>query len=259
MKQEDIQKEAEKFDKDQKAAKKKKDDGWKAFIKTFALAAVFAITIRSFLYEPFHIPSSSMKPGLLIGDYIFVSKMSYGYSKYSFPFSSFNLFNGRFLEDKPKRGDPAVFRLPSNPKINYIKRIVGIPGDQIKMYDGKLYINNKPIIKTYTQNFIDDDKTQIPIFKENIGGKEFLTLDQYKDTPQDNTGIYQVPPNHYFVMGDNRDNSQDSRFQSQVGFIPKDNLVGRATLIFFSSKYPIWKFWKWHKSIRFNRVLQRIK
>jgi signal peptidase I len=238
---------------------KKQDEGLLGFLKTFGLAAIFAITIRSFLYEPFHIPSSSMKPGLLIGDYIFVSKLSYGYSKYSFPFSSLHLFDKRFFEDTPKRGDVAVFRLPSDTDINYIKRIIGLPGDIIKVTNGQLFINNEAIEKNFVDDFIDDDGTNIPIFVEKIDGRNVLVLDQYKNIPQDNTGNYKVPKDHFFVMGDNRDNSQDSRFQMQVGFIPKNNLVGRATLIFFSSKYPIWKLWKIHKSIRFDRIIKKIE
>ena len=236
---------------------KKNDEGLVGFIKTLILAGILALIIRSFLYEPFHIPSSSMKPGLLVGDYIFVSKMSYGYSKYSFPLKSFNLFENRFFASQPKRGDTAVFRLPSDPDINYIKRIIGLPGDKIKVINGILYVNDKKIKKTATTDFIDDE-IEIPTFIEKIDDKEFLVLDQYQDTPQDNTATYTVPEKHYFVMGDNRDNSTDSRFLAQVGFIPEQHLVGRATIIFFSSKYPIWKIWKLNNSIRFSRIFKTI-
>jgi signal peptidase I len=235
----------------------KKPENIKEFFKTLIIAIFFAVTIRSCFYEPFHIPSGSMKPSLLVGDYIFVSKMSYGYSKYSFPFSAFNLFEGRIFSSDPKRGDAAVFRLPSDTKINYIKRIVGLPGDEIKVENGVLFVNEKATPKIYKEDFIDQN-LKIPSYEENFDGRKYLVLDQYQDMPQDFTPIYKVPKDHYFVMGDNRDNSQDSRFQSQVGFIPKNNLVGRATIIFFSSEYPVWKFWKWHKSIRFNRIFKKI-
>jgi len=234
-----------------------KDEGLKGFLKTLTLAIFLAVTIRSFLFEPFHIPSGSMKPGLLVGDYIFVSKRSYGYSKFSFPFSSFNLFHGRILSDEPKRGDVVVFRYPKDTSVNYIKRIVGLPGDTIRVTDGVLYVNGEMISKKFIANFIDDDMTRVPMFGEIIDGKRYLVLDQGQ-TPQDNTGDYVVPAGHYFAMGDNRDNSQDSRFQNEVGFVPQENLVGRAVIIFFSIKEPIWEFWKWGESIRFNRILKKI-
>ncbi|MDA9231126.1 signal peptidase I [Rickettsiales bacterium] len=237
---------------------KEEEGGLISFIKTIAFAAILALSIRSILYEPFHIPSSSMKPGLLIGDYIFVSKMSYGYGKYSFPLKSFNLFDGRIAQNLPKRGDVAVFRLPSDDDINYIKRIIGIPGDIIKVSNGQLFVNGAAIKKEYKGEFREDG-VDIAMFEEILYGKKFKVLDQYIRSAQDNTPSYKVPNNHYFVMGDNRDNSQDSRYQMQVGFIPFDNFIGRATMIFFSSKYPIWKFWKWPDSIRTDRIFQRIK
>lgn len=240
------------------APEPKKDEGWKGFVKTLVLAITLAVAIRSILFEPFHIPSGSMKPGLLVGDYIFVSKMSYGYSKHSFPFSSFNLFDGRILGKEPKRGDVAVFRYPKDTKINYIKRIVGLPGDKIRVADGVLYVNDEEISKKFVENFIDSDGTRIPMFGEIIGDKRYLVLDQYKNVPQDNTEEYVVPAGHYFAMGDNRDNSQDSRFQNEVGFIPAENLVGRATVIFISVEDSIWKFWKWPQSIRFDRFFKRV-
>ena len=235
----------------------KPDEGLKGFAKTLVLAIFLAISIRSILFEPFHIPSGSMKPGLLVGDYIFVSKMSYGYSKHSFPFSSFDLFDGRIFGSEPKRGDVAVFRYPKDTKVNYIKRIVGLPGDVIKVSSGHLYINNEIISKKFIANFSDSDGSKVPMFGEIIDEKRYLVLDQYK-TPQDDTADYIVPKGYYFAMGDNRDNSQDSRFQDEVGFIPRDNLVGRAEVIFFSTEDSFWKFWKWGNSIRFSRIFQRI-
>lgn len=230
------------------------------FFKTLLIALICAGFVRSFFFEPFHIPSSSMKPTLLIGDYIFVAKYSYGYSRYSFPFG-FNFFAGRIWKSEPKRGDVAVFRLPSDPSINYVKRLIGLPGDKIQMRDGVLFINDEEVKKSADEKFFDEDsgiQIEIAKFLETLpSGRSFNTLDQSR-TPQDNTGIYEVPQNHYFMMGDNRDNSQDSRFLSHVGFVPEENLVGRATIIFFSNSKPTWQFWNWPNSIRFNRIFNKI-
>jgi signal peptidase I len=230
------------------------------FIPTLLVALVCAGIVRSFFFEPFHIPSSSMKPGLLIGDYIFVAKYSYGYSRYSFPFG-FDFFDGRIWESEPKRGDIAVFRLPSDPRINYVKRIVGLSGDRIQMRDGVLFINDEEVKKIADGVFDDEDsgiKIEIRKFLETLpNGKIATTLDQ-TTSPQDNTGIYEVPQGHYFMMGDNRDNSQDSRFLTHVGYVPKENLVGRATIIFFSNSKPTWQFWNWPSGIRFERVLKKV-
>ena len=239
----------------------KKTETKSEFIKTLLIALLLAGLVRSFLFEPFHIPSSSMKQNLLIGDYLFVAKYSYGYSRYSFPFG-FDLFEGRFWEkNKPQRGDIAVFRLPSDPNINYIKRIIGLPGDQIQMREGKVFINDTGVKKISDGIFSEDDaeiKIEIRQFLETLPeGKIVKTLDQ-DNTPQDNTGIYEVPANHYFMMGDNRDNSQDSRFLEFVGYVPEENLVGRATMIFISCSKPIWQFWNWPNSIRFNRMFHQV-
>ncbi len=234
------------------------------FITTLLVALVCAGIVRSFLFEPFHIPSSSMKPNLLIGDYIFVSKYSYGYSRYSFPFGfKFNYFEGRVFKQEPTRGDIAVFRTPQDTSINYVKRIIGLPGDKIQVSNGTVYINYEPIKKEKDGNFIDSDsgiESRIPMFEETLpNGKIIKILDEKSGMPQDNTGIYEVPPHHYFVMGDNRDNSQDSRFLTELGYIPEENLVGRASIIFFSNEKPTWQFWNWPTSIRFNRILHQVK
>ncbi|MBM5782924.1 MAG: signal peptidase I [Pelagibacterales bacterium] len=231
-----------------------------SFLQTLVVAVVCAAFVRSFFFEPFHIPSSSMKPELLVGDYIFVSKFSYGYSRYSFPFG-INFFEGRVFKSSPKRGDVAVFRLPTNPRINYVKRIIGLPGDKIQIKSGVVYINDVQVSKINDGFFKDENyemDLEIPQFTETLPeGKTIKTLDQ-RDSPQDDTGIYEVPQGHYFMMGDNRDNSQDSRFQDLVGFVPEQNLVGRALFVFFSSEKPVWQIWNWTRDIRFERIFKKL-
>ena len=238
-----------------------KNNSTKSFIKEIVIIIVLAFTFRSLVAEPFHIPSGSMKPGLLVHDYIIVSKFSYGYSRYSLPFG-LKLFSGRIFETNPNRGDVAVFRLPSNTSINYIKRIVGLPGDKIQIKNGQLFINKIAIEKTedgYFKDYINYSEINIAKFTEILpNGQKITTLDM-GDTNYDNSAEYIVPENHYFVMGDNRDNSQDSRFQTKVGFIPHENLIGEAKMIFFSAKYPFLQFWKWPLHIRFNRIFKLIK
>ena len=201
-----------------------------------------------------------MKPNLLIGDYLFVTKYSYGYSKYSFPFAP-NLFEGRFWQkSEPKRGDVVVFRLPKNPKINYIKRVIGLPGDKIRVEDGVVFINDVRVKKSYDKIFTDSNSgAKIAQFNEILPeGKTITTLDQ-RDSLADNTGIYTVPKGHYFMMGDNRDNSQDSRFLDHVGYISEEYLIGKAVRIFFSSSKPIWKIWTWPNSLRFERLIKKVE
>lgn len=236
---------------------KPQPETWGSFAKTLVVAVVCATIVRSFFYEPFHIPSSSMKSNLLIGDYIFVSKFSYGYSKYSFPFAP-DLFDGRIFATKPQRGDVVVFRLPNDPTINYIKRLMGLPGDKIQVTDGQVFINEVAVAKEYLDDFIDEDNKNIKRFVETLPeGRKIKVLDQ-SDTPQDNTGVYVVPEGNYFMMGDNRDNSQDSRFLSSVGYVPEENLVGKANIIFFSDESPFWQFWSWYKTVRWARIFHSI-
>ncbi len=234
-----------------------------SFFNTLLLAVICAGIIRSFWFEPFHIPSGSMKPGLLVGDYIIVSKYSYGYSRYSIPFG-LDLFDDRVMydQDDVKRGDPAVFRLPADPSINYIKRIIGLPGDEVQVRGGVLYVNGNKISKIENGIFWDSSifnrSVKLKKYTENIEGRQFDVLDADENGPVDNTGIFKVPSGHFFAMGDNRDNSEDSRYLSKVGYIPEQNLIGKARFIFFSIKDPIWKIWNLHKSIRFNRIYKEI-
>jgi len=193
----------------------------------------------------------------LSGDYLFVSKFSYGYSKHSIPFSP-DLFSGRIWESEPERGDIAVFKFPPDPRIDYIKRVIGLPGDQLQMVGGILYINGKPIKRERAEeNYLDEDRGTgpVPVFIETLpNGVSYKTLDLEPQSLGDDTQVFEVPPGHYFMMGDNRDNSEDSRFD--VGFVPAENLVGRASVIFFSMRNrtsPL-AVWKWPQDLRFDRV-----
>ena len=209
-------------------------------IVTLVIALFLALGFRSVAFEPFHIPSGSMKDNLLIGDYLFVSKYTYGYSRFSFPFG-FPLFKGRVLQiEEPKRGDVVVFRLPTNTHIDYIKRIIGLPGDHIQLKDGIVYINGAPLAREKMSDFSDDEDKHniktIPRFHETMPeGQIIEILKQQQHGAADNTQMYEVPAGHYFMMGDNRDNSHDSRYLEDVGYVPEENLIGRAQFIFFST------------------------
>lgn len=243
----------------------RKAGGWGDSLKTVIYAALIAIFIRTFLYEPFNIPSGSMIPTLLVGDYLFVSKFSYGYSKYSFPFSP-NLFQGRIFGSLPKRGDVAVFRLPRDPSIDYIKRIVGLPGDSIQMIQGHLYINGKELPRDPDGTYMTEGDNDGPpmLLKKYIetmpDGLKHPILKASDDGPLDNTQVYHVPPGYVFGMGDNRDDSLDSRVLDAVGYIPVQNLVGKADFIFFSidARYPWWEIWEWPFEIRWSRIFRPI-
>ncbi len=230
---------------------------------TFLLTVciLLPLVLRTFLYSPFHIPSGSMKSTLLIGDYIFVSKFSYGYSRYSFPLSP-DLFEGRVWKTPPERGDVIVFRLPTNPRVDYIKRLVGLPGDAVAVKDGVLFLNGEPVLREKVEDFIDYNKYgepyTIPRYKETLSnGVSYHVLDQGNNA-LDNVGPYYVPEGHYFFMGDNRDNSQDSRVLELVGYVPEKNLVGRAEVVFFSSEKPFWRVWEWIGSLRGDRFLKKV-
>jgi signal peptidase I len=233
-------------------------------IKTLIYAFVIAIIIRSLFVQPFYIPSSSMEPTLLIGDRLFVTKYSYGYSKHSFPFSP-PVLNKRIMFSSPKRGDVIVFKTPADNRTDYIKRLIGLPGDKIQFIDSNLYLNDNEIVKNKIVNKskIYCGKTNINVhrFEELLpNGKKFHTV-YLKDFTYQNSDVFIVPENHYFFLGDNRDCSKDSRYLASVGYVHKDNLVGKAQFIFFSSDKKIgsiFAIWKWHKSIRFNRTFSKI-
>jgi len=231
--------------------------------KSIILAVFIAILIRSFIVEPFNIPSGSMKPNLLVGDFIFVSKWSYGYSKHSLPFS-IPLIPGKFFARLPDRGDIVVFKTPYDNRTDYIKRVIGLPGDEIEIINGQIFINSKIIIKEKIDDFIDIDKynntKRIRKYKEYFYDIEIDVLDLLDNGIVDNTQLYKVPKKHFFVMGDNRDNSQDSRFLNKVGFVPFENLVGKAQIIFFSLENSrFFELWKWPFAIRYERLMKKIK
>lgn len=228
-------------------------------LRSFVYAVLIALVFRSFAYEPFHIPSGSMLSTLLVGDYIFVSKFSYGYSRYSFPFS-LPLFEGRALESTPERGDIIVFRLPSNPSIDYIKRLMGMPGDKIQVIDGVVHINDAPLpLKRMGDARFEDESGNIKTvarYEETLpNGRTHMILDETRTSDVDFTRPVVVPEGHYFMMGDNRDNSVDSRYGHQVGFVPAENLIGRAEVIAFSyrSGVHLWEFWNWDELFRGKR------
>ena len=233
-------------------------------LKTLFYALIIAIIIRSLLLQPFYIPSSSMEPNLLVGDRLFVTKYSYGYSKHSFPFSP-NIFVGRILFSKPKMGDVVVFKTPADNRTDYIKRLIGLPGDEIQFIDGDLYINNNQILKTSIKSsdsvFCGNDKIKVNFFSEKLPNGKIYKTAYRLDYSYQNSDKFLVPENHYFFLGDNRDCSKDSRFLSEVGYVHQDNLVGKAQFLFFSSDYrvgSILKFWDWKNIIRFNRFFRKI-
>ena len=206
-----------------------------------AIAVVLSpLLIRTFLFQPFNIPAGSMKPTLFVGDYIFVSKFSYGYNRYSFPFSPpLALVSGRIFASEPERGDVVVFRLPKDPSIDYVKRVIGLPGDRIQMINGVLHINGTPVKREQIGDFVETDdngrEVHIKQWRETLpNGVSHPTLDMIENGFYDSTKEYRVPAGHYFMMGDNRDNSSDSRVENQVGYVPVENLIGRVQILFWS-------------------------
>lgn len=241
----------------------KKSGGLGETVSVVLQALVLALVIRTFLFQPFSIPSGSMRPTLLEGDYLFVTKWAYGYSRHSLPFSP-NLFSGRIFGSAPKRGDVAVFKFPPNPSLDYIKRVIGLPGDRIQMKEGQLFINGVAVPREKVGQIDNPDITEVnrpvDVYRETLPeGVSYETLDLTPDSVTDNTREFIVPPGHYFMMGDNRDNSNDSRMN--VGFVPEENLVGRANIIFFSiagGASPL-EIWKWPSLIRPSRLFDFVR
>ena len=234
-------------------------------IKTLIYALIIALFIRSLLFQPFYIPSSSMEPNLLIGDRLFVSKYTYGYSRHSFPFSP-KIFDGRIFEKFPERGDIIVFKTPADNRTDYIKRLIGLPGDVIQIINKDLYINNIKVEKRKLDKSINincgNEIISTDFYEETLpNGKVYLATYR-KNGSMIFSDKFVVPENHFFFMGDNRDCSKDSRFLSSVGYVNLNNLVGKAQIIFFSGdkkKGNFFEFWKWNKSIRTERFLYKIK
>ena len=234
-------------------------------IKTIFYALIIALVIRTLFFQPFYIPSSSMEPNLLVGDRLFVSKYSYGYSRHSLPFSP-KIFSSRILSNLPERGDVVVFKTPADDRTDYIKRLIGLPGDTIQFIDGNLYINEVKLKRTKSKKSINitcgDEIINVNFFKETLpNGKSYTTVYRNEGT-MINSDKYFVPKNNYFFMGDNRDCSKDSRFLNSVGYVNFNNFVGKAEIIFFSNdknEGSFLKFWKWGKSIRINRFFMKIR
>ncbi len=247
----------------------------KEITKVILQVAVIVLSIHTFFYKPFVIPSQSMVPTLLVGDYVFVSKFKYGFSNYSFPFSP-SLFEGRLLDNafftsKPDYGDVAVFRPPHKPDEDWVKRIVGLPGDRVQMIKGCLHVNGKrldlkPAGKYQWRDQNGQDFTSDLYIETLPNGKmhPIIKTIPFGQASRDDTPVYTVPEGHYFMVGDDRDFSGDSRYIEKVGFIPYDNLVGEAQLIFFSTELPTiggawWQFWKWLTATRYSRTMTLIK
>lgn len=254
---------------------KKKTGSTRETVIVIIEALLLALVIRTFLFQPFTIPSGSMRPTLLVGDYLFVSKYAYGYSRYSLPFSP-DFFAGRIWATEPKRGDIVVFRHPHDTSLDYIKRVIGLPGDKVQMRGGELYINGIAVLRqkvgeTRSVDMIGDIPpggrlfnpavdSSVSVYRETLDNNvSYNTFDILPMGAGDNTRVFEVPAGHYFMMGDNRDNSLDSRFE--VGYVPFENLIGRANLIFFSigGDSSAWQIWRWPANIRWGRLFSFVQ
>jgi signal peptidase I len=248
--------------------KKRQEGGFAETIRVIVPALIIALVIRTLLFQSFNIPSGSMEGTLLVGDYLFLSKYSYGYTHYSLPFSP-PLFSGRIFGSEPKRGDVVVFRLPRDDSVDYIKRVIGLPGDRIQMIDGLLHINGVAVKRERAEDFIDSDEGPRPFpvkrWHETLpNGVSYYTLDRIEHSEYDTTPPYLVPPGHFFMMGDNRDNSLDSRVpptSGGVGYVPFENLIGQAKIIFFSigDGAQAWQVWRWPSSLRWRRLFTIVR
>ena len=233
-------------------------------IKTIFYALIIALIIRSLFFQPFYIPSSSMEPNLLVGDRLFVSKYTYGYSRHSLPFSP-KIYDKRLFEDFPKRGEVIVFKTPADNRTDYIKRLIGLPGDVIQIIEGDLYLNDVLVHKNKLEVSLNincgRESIETDTFMETLpNGTSYIAVYR-KEGKMRNTDKFIVPANHYFFMGDNRDCSRDSRFLGSVGYVSFNNLVGKAQVIFFSNdstEHSFFKFWKWNKTIRIDRLFKKI-
>ncbi len=228
-------------------------------VRTLIYALLVALAVRTLAYQPFNIPSSSMVPTLLEGDFLFVSKFSYGYSRYSLPLG-IPLFEGRIFASEPERGDVIVFQLPRNPSETYIKRLIGLPGDVVQVTGGVLHVNGEPVGRELIGAQQSESGADMAfLYDETLPNGVMHTIRELSDdTSIDNTRAFRVPEGHYFMMGDNRDNSRDSR-SSLVGFVPEENLVGRAEFIWLSLEDArAWEIWKWPWALRFDRMFTGI-
>jgi signal peptidase I len=246
--------------------KEKSEGGFLETVKVIVQALLIALVVRTVLFQPFNIPSGSLVPTLLIGDYLFVSKYSYGYSRYSIPFGP-PVMSGRVWASEPKRGDIAVFKLPKDNSTDYIKRVIGLPGDRIQVVQGILQINGQPVKRERVEDYETVDNwgraTKVPQYRETLpNGVAHTIIEREGDRGfWDNTEVYTVPPGHFFMMGDNRDNSTDSRDLASVGFVPFENFVGRAEIIFFSiaEGAAAWAVWEWPWTVRWERMFKPIR